>query len=81
VSVSEADAVPTGELAYVVPSPIEVIVALYESFGVRPVKSAVPDVLPVCVDVAFVDVLSSTTVLDVACGFGVKVTVMDVVDV
>jgi hypothetical protein len=79
VSVRDADDVPVGEVENVVPSPIDVIVALYVSLGVSPVKRAVPDVLPlfdVGVDVV---VFVSVMVLDVACGFGVKVTVMDVV--
>jgi hypothetical protein len=78
-SVSGADTLPNGEFENVVPSPIDVIVALYESLGVRPEKSAVPAVFEVCdVDVDVV-VLFNVIVLDVACGFGVKVTVMDVV--
>jgi hypothetical protein len=79
VSVRDVDDVPVGEVENVVPSPIDVIVALYVSLGVSPVKRAVPDVLPlfdVGVDVV---VFVSVMVLDVACGFGVKVTVMDVV--
>jgi hypothetical protein len=79
VSVRGVDALPTGEFENVVPFPIDVIVALYVSPGVRPVKWAVPDVLPVLVVDVDVVALFNVMVLDVACGFGVKVTVIDVV--
>jgi hypothetical protein len=78
VSVNGADTVPSGDVAKFVPSPIDVIVALYVSPGVRPVKWAVPDVLPV-LDVG-VDVveLVSVMVLETAFALGVNVTVIDV---
>ncbi len=78
VRVNVADVLPTGEFEKLVPSPIEVIVASYVSLGVRPVKWAVPDVLPALVEVDVV-VSVSVTVLEVDWGSGVKVTVMDVV--
>jgi hypothetical protein len=79
VSVRGVDAVPRGELEKFSPSPIDVIAALYVSVGVSPEKSDVPDVLPVIGVVAFVEVFVSVMVLDVACGLGVKFTVMEVV--
>jgi hypothetical protein len=77
-SVSGADTVPTGDVAKLVPSPMEVIAAVYASPGVRAVMCAEPVVFPVVVlDVAVV-VLVSVMLLEVAFALGVKVTVIDV---
>jgi hypothetical protein len=77
-SVRGAEAVPTGEFEYVVPSPIDVIVALYVSPGVSPVKCAVPVVLPVLVVDVDAVVLFSVMVLETAFASGANVTVTDV---
>jgi hypothetical protein len=79
VSVREAEVLPVGELENVVPSPIDVTVAVYVSLGVRPVKSAVPNVMPVFDVGVDVVVLVSVMVLESAFALGVNVTVMDVV--
>jgi hypothetical protein len=79
VRVRGADTVPTGEFEKDVPSPIDVTVASKVSPAVSPVKWAVPDVLPESVDCVEVVVSVKIIVLDVACGSGVKVAVMDVV--
>ena len=79
-SVRGADVAPTGDVAKLTPSPIDVIVAVNVSPGVSPVKFAVPVVLPVeDVDVDVV-VLCNVMVLETAFGLGVNVTVIDVGD-
>jgi hypothetical protein len=79
VRVSGADVAPTGDVAKLTPSPIEVTVAVYVSPAVSPVKGAVPLVLPVSDVDADVVVLFKVMVLETAFGSGVNVTVIDVV--
>lgn len=77
-SVRGADTAPTGDVAKLTSSPIDVTVAVNVSPWVSPVNSAVPLVLPVS-DVDVDDVVSSNVmVLETAFGSGVNVAVIDV---
>jgi hypothetical protein len=74
---SGADVAPTFDVKKLVPSPIDVMVAVKVSLVTRPVKVNVPEVLPVIGVVTFAVVSWNVIVLEAALGLGVNVTLMD----